>query len=83
MTLADVTGRESVRITTIDAGFGLRRRLGSMGLHAGDVVTVVSRAAFRGPLLVQAHGVRLALGRGVAGRIGVIPVTCPSRSPAT
>jgi len=74
MTLADATAREPVKITDIDAGCGVRRRLEHMGLHTGDVVTVLSRAAFRGPLLVQAHGVRLAVGRGVAGRIAVVPV---------
>jgi Fe2+ transport system protein FeoA len=71
MTLMDAGLQDCVRITVVDAGCGLRRRLEHMGLHPGDIVTVVSRAAFQGPLLVEAHGMRLAVGRGVASKINV------------
>ncbi len=71
MTLMDAGLQDYVRITVVDAGYGLRRRLEHMGLHPGDIVTVVSRAAFQGPLLVEAHGMRLAVGRGVASKINV------------
>lgn len=74
MTLMDARLQDCVRIMTVDAGCGLRRRLEHIGLHPGDIVSVVARAAFRGPLLVEAHGMRLAVGRGVASRIIVTPI---------
>jgi Fe2+ transport system protein FeoA len=80
MTLMDVGLQECVHITVVDAGCGLRRRLEHMGLYPGDLVTVVSRAAFQGPLLVEAHGMRLAVGRGVASKINVAPTHAVSAS---
>lgn len=79
MTLADALTQDPVRVTAIDGGSGLRRRLGCLGLAEGDTLVVVSRAAFRGPLLVQAGGGRVAIGRGVARKIGVEPAAALER----
>lgn len=49
--------------------WGFRKRLMDMGLTPGTKVTVVKSAPFRGPLEVLVRGSRLALGRGMAGRI--------------
>jgi len=78
MTLADANNQDSVRIEEIDAGAGLRRRLSCLGLAEGDTVTVLSQAAFRGPLLVEARGAKIAVGRGVARHIVVTRATMPS-----
>ncbi|MEN6369065.1 MAG: FeoA family protein [Thermotogota bacterium] len=73
MTLEQLPAGMPGRIVSIDAGFGLRRRLEQMGLQPGDLISVTSRAPFHGPLLVCARGCQTALGRGVARRIEVLP----------
>jgi ferrous iron transport protein A len=55
----------------IDGGHRVRAHLNTLGIHIGDWLTVVERAPFRGPVLVEINGTRLALGRGVAAKIQV------------
>jgi ferrous iron transport protein A len=55
---------------------GLARRLISLGLVPGAEVTVLQDWG-RGPLIVEVHGSRLALGRGQAARVGVEPLASP------
>lgn len=55
----------------IEGGQGVRSHLNTLGIHVGDWLTVVERAPFRGPVLVQVNGSRLALGRGIAQRVKV------------
>lgn len=74
MTLDQLRPRESGRITAIEGGHGLQRRLSRMGVHPGDTVSVMSHAAFRGPFLVSVHGCQIAIGRGIARRIHVDPL---------
>jgi len=57
------------RVRMIEGGRNVRSHLNTLGIHVGDVVEVVERAPFRGPVLIQLNGSRVALGRGVAGRI--------------
>jgi len=40
-----------------------------MGIHPGDIITVLRHGAFGGPVLIEIHGFQVALGRGVAARI--------------
>ncbi|MFC2077472.1 ferrous iron transport protein A [Candidatus Bipolaricaulota bacterium] len=75
MTLEQLEFRTEARIVAIEGGHGIERRLAQMGIHVGDAIAVSSRGAFRGPLLVTIHGARIALGRGVAGRIVVEPTS--------
>lgn len=79
MTLEQLPVKTWARIESVQAGWGLRRRLEQMGLQPGDVVSVVAHAAFRGPVLVHCRGMQTALGRGVARRIEVVPVAKPER----
>ena len=53
------------------AGHRVRAHLNTLGIHVGDWLTVVERAPFRGPVLVEINGTRLALGRGVASKVQV------------
>jgi ferrous iron transport protein A len=71
MTLAEVTPRNEVVVVTIDNGRGVRSHLNTLGIHIGDVMTVVDRAPFGGPVLVEVHGSRVAIGRGLARMIEV------------
>lgn len=71
MTLEQVQTRRAARVVAIDGGAGVACHLNTIGIHVGDDLTVVERAPFRGPVLVEVHGMRLALGRGVAAKVMV------------
>ena len=71
MALDTVEVRKQVRVMTIDGGHRVRAHLNTLGIHVGDWLTVVERAPFRGPVLVEINGTRLALGRGVASKVQV------------
>ncbi len=64
-----VEENQEVRVVDIQGGWGVRRRLGQLGIHPGDIITVVRYGAFQGPILIQVHGSQVALGRGIASRI--------------
>jgi len=66
-----VTGRPYT-VRWIRGGQQVRRRLEDMGIGRGSVVTVCNRQS-GGPIEVEAHGACLALGRGIAQKILVIP----------
>ena len=55
----------------IDDGPRVRAHLNTLGIHFGDWLTVVERVPFRGPVLVEINGTRLALGRGIAAKLRV------------
>ena len=71
MTLDTVGIHRQARVIMIDGGQKVRSYLNTLGIHIGDWLTVVQRAPFRGPVLVEIHGTRVALGRGVAQKIRV------------
>ena len=71
MTLDTVGIHREARVIMIDGGRKVRSYLNTLGIHIGDWLTVVQRAPFRGPVLIEIHGTRVALGRGVARKIQV------------
>jgi ferrous iron transport protein A len=71
MTLEQVELRSQARVVLIDGGHRVRSHLNTLGIHVGDWIRVVERAPFRGPVLVEIHGSRVALGRGVAKKVKV------------
>ena len=71
MTLDAVGIKRQARVIMIDGGQKVRSYLNTLGIHIGDWLTVVQRAPFRGPVIVEIHGTRVALGRGVASKIRV------------
>jgi len=60
-----------VKVVDISGGWGIRQRLGCLGIHPGDIITVKRSAIMRGPILISVHGNQVALGRGVARRVVV------------
>jgi len=74
MTLDQLSMGANARVVDFVGGSGLYRNLSQMGIHPGDTIVVSGSGAFRGPLLVDIHGIRIALGRGVARRIVVQPL---------
>ncbi len=55
-------------VTALPHQRGLARRLIALGLTPGAEVRVLQNRG-RGPLIIEVHGVRLALGRGQAARV--------------
>jgi len=71
MTLDSVDIRRQARVILIDGGHGVRAHLNTLGIHVGDRLTVVERAPFRGPVLIEVNGTRVAIGRGIASKVRV------------
>jgi ferrous iron transport protein A len=74
--LSAAAAGHAVRIRAIHAGRELRARLASMGLMPGVTLTV-TRAGRRNPTVVAVKGARIVLGRGMADKIEVAPVSAP------
>ena len=70
MPLSMVSAGEVVQVVSINAGWGLQRRLADMGLTPGVEVRMVNKQG-RGPVLLELRGSRLALGHGIAHKIMV------------
>jgi len=60
---------QKVKVVDIYGGWGIRQRLGCLGIHPGDIITVKKSAIMRGPILISIHGNQVALGRGIAKKI--------------
>ena len=71
MTLEDIAVQQAALVRDIEGGRGVRSHLNTLGIHVGDRITVVERAPFRGPVLVEINGSRVALGRGIARKVKV------------
>jgi ferrous iron transport protein B len=71
-TLASLQNGEEAEIKRIEAGHGLERRLERLGLRPGVTVRKVSD---NGPVVVALGGCQVALGRGMAARVTVVPKT--------
>jgi len=67
--LTDLSYNKRARVVGIHGGQGFQRRLRTMGIREGQVVTIVSRQPFRGPVTVSIGGCQMTLGRGMAHKI--------------
>jgi len=62
---------ESGVVVNIQGGYGLVRRLDSLGIRVGKKVTKVSSQFMRGPITLRVGNSHLALGFGMARKIFV------------
>lgn len=60
---------ESGIVVEIDGGFGLVRRLESLGLRVGKRVTKISSQFMRGPVTIRIDNSQIAIGFGMARKI--------------
>ena len=60
---------ESGVVVNIHGGYGLVRRLESLGIRVGKKVTKVSSQLMRGPITVRIDNSQIALGFGMAKKI--------------
>ncbi len=56
-------------ISSIRAGQKAHRFLAELGIHSGEKVKVVKNDS--GPVILEVKGTRVAIGRGLAGKIEV------------
>ena len=71
ITLDSIREGQKVKVVSISGGWGIRQRLGGLGIHPGDEIIVKRSAIMRGPILISVHGNQVALGRGVARKVTV------------
>ncbi len=60
---------ESGAVAEIQGGYGLMRKIQTMGIRPGKKITKVSSHFWRGPQTVQIDKVQFAIGFGMARRI--------------
>jgi ferrous iron transport protein A len=72
-TLSQLPALSRAVVVALPHSRGLAERLISMGLTPGAELQVLQNRR-RGPLIVEVHGVRLALGRVQAARVTVAPL---------
>jgi len=60
---------ESGVIKEISGGYGLARKLQSMGMRQGKKITKVSSHFWRGPQTIEIDNLQVAIGFGMARRI--------------
>ena len=63
---------ESGIVVGIEGGFGLTRRLESLGLRVGKKLTKVSSQLMRGPVTVRIDNSQMAIGFGMARKITLL-----------
>jgi len=67
-TLAHLPEKSLARVVALPHGRGLASRLIALGLTPGSEVCVLQNRG-RGPIIVEVHGARVALGRGQAEKV--------------
>jgi ferrous iron transport protein A len=70
-TLEKLKDKDTAVIREIQGGHGIRQRLGHLGVHPGDMIQVIRTGFFGGPVLIEIHGVEVAIGQGMARKIEV------------
>jgi ferrous iron transport protein A len=74
--LTDMGWGQRATIVRLEGGFGLQRKLRSLGVREGKVVTLLTGQPLRGPLVISIGGRQTAIGRGMASRI-IVEVSEP------
>lgn len=73
MPLSMAATGQPLRLIAVQTEHKLIHRLAELGLTPGVELTVVQDAG--GPLLVAVRGSRIAIGRGIAHLVQVVPIT--------
>lgn len=61
-------------VVKVDGGREVNRRLAQLGIYLGTVLQVKQSAPLGGPILIEAGGTTVAVGRGLARKILVRPL---------
>lgn len=68
MCLIELKNNEKFKISNINGGQGLIRRLRDLGLITGEEILMVKNEN-NGPIIINVKGSMIALGRGIAQKI--------------
>jgi len=60
---------EEVKVLSVNAGYGAKRRLANLGIVPGTIIKKKKEAPFHGPLEIYVKGTSLVIGRGIASKI--------------
>ena len=69
MLLTYLSPRKKAKIISLEGGQGFQRKLRLMGIREGQVITIISKQPFRGPITVKIGNCQTTLGRGIANKI--------------
>jgi ferrous iron transport protein A len=69
ISLTDLPANKRAKIISVGGGYGLQRKLNTLGIRMGQEVQILSRQPFRGPLTIKVCGSQITLGRGMARKI--------------
>ncbi|MBN1269008.1 MAG: ferrous iron transport protein A [Kiritimatiellae bacterium] len=62
------------RVKTVEGGHAMAQRLAAIGVYAGVDLLVV-RGGRDGPVITDVRGTRIIIGRGMASRLMVAPLS--------
>ncbi len=82
ISLVSVAPGSCAVVASLPRARGVAKRLIALGLTPGAEVRVLQNWG-RGALIIEVHGVRLALGRGQAARVAVEPLAAANLEHAT
>jgi ferrous iron transport protein A len=71
MSLTQLPLNKRGRIVRLDGGKGFQKRLRVMGIREGQLIRIVTKQPFRGPLTISVGVCQMTLGRGMADKITV------------
>lgn len=74
VSLTTIPTGKPVRLVKVDGGKRLNHRMAEMGLTPGVEITILQDTG--GPLLLHVRDFRIALGRGMAEKMIVVPFEC-------
>ena len=68
-TLTQLQPRKKAKIVDIEGGNGFQRKMRVMGIREGQIIMIISKQPFHGPLTIKLCGTHMTLGRGIASKI--------------
>lgn len=74
MNLTELKPGEKAKVKAVNGGHNVHQRLASMGIYPGTEILVV-RGGSGGPVIAKVRGSRIVLGRGMAHRVTVTPLS--------
>ena len=69
MDLFHLPVNKKARITKIEGGYGFIKKLQVMGIREKQMVRIISKQPFRGPITIEVCGCQMTLGQGMAQKI--------------
>jgi len=69
ISLTHLIPNKEAKIMSLEGGQGFQRKLRIMGIREGQIIRIVSKQPFRGPLTISIGNSHMTLGRGMADKI--------------